>query len=475
MSMLLKHINHSIVINSIANILNWLKLEPENEEKARKLSRQILDVLLPKLCNHKVELSEAEHVQALIKLLKSLSPGALRPCDAMITSLLGTSVDLACLKEVHSWLAFTLASMVIIFQLSPEEAVLGRLQDLGIMLGSGGSSILDSSIDSSVSSCSDPQRGGSGADNTLVTFIFHCLGSAVSKLNQIVFTSSYHNIQGEAFLVWEIKELLLFIMYIMQSGNCPKIAKAACYLAKNTTPGAMHNIDMITDTILQLRTTYPTLVTQWLYIMMLFDRNLIAIWAQALNTNRSVSPARLGSMELSEPAVALNLEIVRRSSLPLVSNYLIENNHDGELLAWFLSTQIREIVLYHDEPQINELLNVIHRQPASSRLLVQSISVRWELLKTSGFIKHVLDSLVNTHKLCTGHLIMLLVTKFLPHPILAIAKEANKEACKRIESLLQETEKHIHEQIPSTDVAQIMQILSKKKYFTRYLCYTILV
>jgi hypothetical protein len=209
--------------------------------------------------------------------------------------------------------------------------------------------------------------------------------------------------------------------------------------------------------------------------MMLFDRNLIAIWAQALNTNRSVSPARLGSMELSEPAVALNLEIVRRSSLPLVSNYLIENNHDGELLAWFLSTQIREIVLYHDEPQINELLNVIHRQPASSRLLVQSISVRWELLKTSGFIKHVLDSLVNTHKLCTGHLIMLLVTKFLPHPILAIAKEANKEACKRIESLLQETEKHIHEQIPSTDVAQIMQILSKKKYFTRYLCYTYLI
>ncbi len=76
----------------------------------------------------KVELSEPEHVVTLIKLLKALSPGALRPCDAMITALLGTAVDLSCLREVHSWLGFTLASMVIIFQLSPEEAVLGRLQ-----------------------------------------------------------------------------------------------------------------------------------------------------------------------------------------------------------------------------------------------------------------------------------------------------------------------------------------------------------
>ncbi len=42
-------------------------------------------------------------------------------------------------------------------------------------------------------------RAGCGPDNTLVTFIFHCLGSAVSKLNQLVFTSSTscHDPQGK--------------------------------------------------------------------------------------------------------------------------------------------------------------------------------------------------------------------------------------------------------------------------------------
>ena len=49
-------------------------------------------------------------------------------------------------KEVHSWLAFTITSFLAIFQLSPEEAILGRLQELGIMLGSASSSILDISL-----------------------------------------------------------------------------------------------------------------------------------------------------------------------------------------------------------------------------------------------------------------------------------------------------------------------------------------
>ena len=48
----------------------------------------------------------------------------------------------------------------------------------------------------------------------------------------------------------------------------------------------MHNIDMISESMLQLMSVYPTLVTQWLYIRMLLDKNMISVWAQALNTNR---------------------------------------------------------------------------------------------------------------------------------------------------------------------------------------------
>ena len=38
--------------------------------------------------------------------------------------------------------------------------------------------------------------------------------------------------------------------------------------------------------LLQLGSSNPTLVTQWLYIMVLLDRCPIPVWAKALNTGR---------------------------------------------------------------------------------------------------------------------------------------------------------------------------------------------
>ena len=61
------------------------------------------------------------------------------------------------------------------------------------MLGSGtGSSLLDCSLESSTSSggSGDPLRPGPGSppEYTLVTFLFHAVGAATSKLHQMVFS-----------------------------------------------------------------------------------------------------------------------------------------------------------------------------------------------------------------------------------------------------------------------------------------------
>ena len=37
-------------------------------------------------------------------------------------------------------------------------------------------------------------------------------------------------------------------------------------------PGALHNIDLITDLILQLRHCQPGLCCQWLYVLVLLDK-----------------------------------------------------------------------------------------------------------------------------------------------------------------------------------------------------------
>jgi hypothetical protein len=67
-------------------------------------------------------------VRQLLQLLRALCPGALRPCDAIMSALLSCGVELGSLDELTSWLAFTLLTFLVVLRLSPEEAVLGRLQ-----------------------------------------------------------------------------------------------------------------------------------------------------------------------------------------------------------------------------------------------------------------------------------------------------------------------------------------------------------
>jgi hypothetical protein len=75
-----------------------------------------------------VQLSRPAHVLQLLQLLRALCPGALRPCDAIMSALLSCGVELGSLDELTSWLAFTLITFLVVLRLSPEEAVLGRLQ-----------------------------------------------------------------------------------------------------------------------------------------------------------------------------------------------------------------------------------------------------------------------------------------------------------------------------------------------------------
>ena len=117
------------------------------------------------------------------------------------------------------------------------------------------------------------------------------------------------------------------------------------HLARNCAPGALHNVDLITDMVLQMahrntssintsaadsfhfdpirgsvsrnnlffecsyrRTLFiyfvffmnlfvsrsPTIVTQWLELLVLLERSNIPLWAKVLNTGRGLTNSRLG-------------------------------------------------------------------------------------------------------------------------------------------------------------------------------------
>ena len=216
-NMMMKHLGDNRVWRLVTRLLLMLSDDGE-EEVGRRVSRQVVEVLVPLLCQHRVTMTSINHLQDLKTLLRSLAPGSLRPCDKIISSLLSCHSDLNKVSEVSSWLGFTISTFITILHLSPEEAILGRLQELGIMLGSGGSSLLDTSLEESLSLSSDPDQHQT-PEFTLIIYFLHVVGSGVSKLHQISFSSSNINTSDQQFLSQLLSDLLLVHIYILQSGR----------------------------------------------------------------------------------------------------------------------------------------------------------------------------------------------------------------------------------------------------------------
>ena len=466
-SMLMKQMASPRVWAVVARVLALLEAEEggAGEDKARRLSRQVVEVLVPLLCSHGVAMTTRHHLDSLKCLLRSLSPGALRPCDKIMSSLLSCHCDLANMSEVTSWLGFTIATFLTIFHLSPEEAVLGRLQELGIMLGSAASSsLLETSVEDSMSL--SQEGGAQSPELTLSVFFLHVVGSGVSKLHQLAFSPASREAEAAGFLEQELSDLLLLHIYILQSGRCPRLARAMVQVARSPPGPGLHNTDLLTDLVMQLSHAQPGLATQWLYILVLLDKCPPPVWAQCLAISRG--PTNTRSHEQSAPAPSLHQELVRTAAISILANRLVNNTSDGELLAWFLSSQIKEIVANVGDSNIREFVNSIHRQPAASGLFLESVSARLETMRSVRYLHNILCCLQPLHVTHSGRLILLVFTKFLSHPVVSLATKAAQLASARVETLLSETETFVQEQLSSTEVATLKEILASRSLAARH-------
>ena len=224
LSMLLKLAVHSEALQCLIMVISALR--EEGEEKWRKVSRTVMDVLLPLLANQKVHLDDKKSLDLVLRVFSSLSPGCLRPVDPFLSAVLTCAVDLSDLREVQRWLSFVVIALPIITHQSPEEGILGRLEELGIQVGSTnlpspGSNLLDTSMESSSSTISDPLGIGGGVkpEVTLARFVIQVVGASCSKFHQLVFSQTEGAEADKSFLQQELSHLLLFIGHMLQSGR----------------------------------------------------------------------------------------------------------------------------------------------------------------------------------------------------------------------------------------------------------------
>ena len=208
----------------------------EGDDRWRKLSRILTEALIPLLAAQKIHIEEKSHLDLLHQIFAGLAPGTLRPVDPLLSAVLTCTVDLTKLRDVQRWLGFVVLSLPILTNQSPEEAILARLEELGIqmMMSSSVSAGEADSSDSNVvmgTSMMSMESSTSTTNSefqvkpevTLAKFLLQAIGAACTKFHQLAY--SIETEDKTAFLTQELSHLLLFVIYMFQSGRYYRVTK----------------------------------------------------------------------------------------------------------------------------------------------------------------------------------------------------------------------------------------------------------
>ncbi|MEE6462620.1 hypothetical protein FKM82_001656 [Ascaphus truei] len=129
-SMLLRLIQYHQVLEMFILVLQ--QCHKENEDKWKRLSRQIADVILPMLSRQQMQIDSHEALGVLNTLFETLAPSSLRPVDMLLRSMFVTPCTMASVSTVQLWISGILAILRVLISQSTEDIVLSRIQELSV-------------------------------------------------------------------------------------------------------------------------------------------------------------------------------------------------------------------------------------------------------------------------------------------------------------------------------------------------------
>ena len=473
LSILIKLMHFPEILQLLVSILNNMKNSTSTDggldDKYRKVSRILMDALLPLLENQKVVIDELTDLDIVRQFFQALAPGVLRPVDQLLSAVLTCSVDLSSSTDIGRWLGFISIILPVITSQSPEEGILSRLEELGIIIGSASpvEGVLATSIDSSISSTGSSSIGGVGGNGgikpemTLGRFIFQVIGASTSKIHQIIYSS--HNFVDTDphynYLKDVLTSILNFVVYMFSSGRFIRVSEAASDISSKNIDDMLYTMDFIDEIMLQLSHWEPHLTLQWYHICTRIGRVSQNSWSRVLKTfNTSCN----------------NYEILQRGGLILFCDYLANHNNKNDivdLITWFIMNYTSEIISNVREPPVLEFVNNrIHTGAPSSGLFLQAVMTRCShLINGVIFQRNALIALEKVHNSHSGKILSYLITTCLISRHLSLSFRVNKMACQRIETLLASNSTLVmKEQLNTDTLSNILDLIRHHKLIKRY-------
>lgn len=474
-SMLLRLVQYHQVLEMFILILQQNR--KEGEDKWKKLSRQVIDIILPLLAKQQIILEDQIALDVLHHLLETLAQSVFRPVDMLLKIMFSPPYNLSTLPYLQRWVCMVLALLRVLIAQSKEEVVLGRLSEMNLHVTLFTDTVHAHQTQESSPDTIPPHPGflTHSPEETIARFLLQVVGVIASEIRRQSYTPSIP-IEGAQFLCQQLAHFLLYIMHMFQSGIYRRVANICMTLIKNEAPPGFFTVHEINRAFLQLAPYYPTLTLQWCNVLILLNFDDQDFWSEVMRTpiKRNLPIARLNSDMGKSIVASIHFEMLRTGGLILFCDYVCENLTDAEHMTWLIVNHVNELVCLSSEPPVQDLIGAIHRNSAASGLFIQAIQARCDNLAKPAFAKKILSCLEAIHSSQSGMLVMLIINKLLTTHHLAVARACEALACHRIEALLVEIPEEGANQFPLEDLNRQMEVLQQSGNMKRHTQLTML-
>ncbi|KAJ8026358.1 Huntingtin [Holothuria leucospilota] len=441
----------------------------ESEEKWKRLSRQVVDLLMPLLATQEVDIDSADALSTLHHLLGTVSPIALRPVDILLKALLLVPCPLTNRKSVQRWLALILVLLCMLTTQSKEETVLSRLKELGLTVD-----IFVCPKDEDKDEGDDlVTRMPNKPEEIFARFLLQTIGFvACSLIDQ--FSQPKTIDEDDSFLSQEAARLLLYLTHMFKSGAFRKVPLAISAMLKAPQHNCWFSLEQFNSMFLKLIPTQPLIVMEWCQLLLIFGCSDKELWSGFLHTpkrpslSKSLSQGSLDHLDHGdEPKLTTAEEIVKRGALVLFSDFVCESYGDAEPLTWLVVNHVNDLIQLSHEHPVQYLISAIHRNSAASGLFVRAVNLRFSHFSNPRLVQSALQCLEGIHLSQSGNLLSLLIKSFLSCHWLALTKLADGLACRRIEMMLGENVEGAS-QMSVEDAQKLLQFLDDEGLSKRH-------
>ncbi|XP_040822385.1 huntingtin [Ochotona curzoniae] len=478
-SMLLRLVQYHQVLEMFILVLQ--QCHKENEDKWKRLSRQVADVILPMLARQQMHIDSHEALGVLNTLFEILAPSSLRPVDMLLRSMFVTPSTMASVSTVQLWASGILAILRVLISQSTEDIVLARIQELSFSPYLISCPVIarlrNGDGDAAAEGHSEEKQMKNLPEEIFSRFLVQLVGilleDIVSKQLKVDMSEQQHT-----FYCQELGTLLMCLIHIFKSGMFRRITAATTRLfSSDSCEGSFYTLESLNAQVRSMVPTHPALVLLWCQILLLVNHTDHRWWAEVQQTPRrhSLSSTKLLGPQVcaEEPAAAAGLgvcnrEIVRRGALVLFCDYVCQNLHDSEHLTWLIVNHVQDLISLSHEPPVQDFISAVHRNSAASGLFIQAIQSRCENLSTPTTLRKTLQCLGGIHLSQSGAVLTLYVDRLLCTPFRVLARMVDTLACRRVEMLLAANVQSSTAQLPVEELTRIQGYLQSSGLAQRH-------